>query len=323
MAMQHVFVCHLALATTAGAAGRFRSKQPIMPAQMTAQGIAPVQDLTTDFSAAGASLAQPQAPATPLSANPATIPQAQVLLPVAAPLVVAQQPGSPKEATKLAFGQITDLGSEFRQLREDDQAHTKQLSVDVHLREKLEVELHQAEERLGQDNLELAEQTTGIAAPAAESQVVEAAQTQPADPQNSSIAVNAVASLVQATVSSAPSDPIAADVAKDVKAINGDIGSLNARDTQEIHALKGNADTRKSLSDQIAKEREELDKDAGGLASNLEQIQGLIGAPVTDGSSEQTLAQNGTLQPEPLLTDGSSAQTLAQNGIPQPEPLEN
>merc|ERR1719387_3405333 len=67
-----------------------------------------------------------------------------------------------RNVTKIAFGQITDLGTEFHQLREDDQAHVKQLGVDIHLREHLEQQLHAAEERLEHDNAELAQQTGSI-----------------------------------------------------------------------------------------------------------------------------------------------------------------
>jgi len=226
-----------------------------------------------------------QAAATQSANPPFAIPQA---LPATPSKVVTLQSHSPKEVVKMAFGQITDLGSEFHQLREDDLAHTKQLGVDVHLRQKLEEELRQAEQKLGQDNTEVARETLDIAGPPA-------AEGQAADTQNSSIAVNAGASLVQATVLSGTSDPIAANVTKDVTAINGDISALHTRDMKEMQALKGNADTRKSLSDQIAEERKELDNDAGGLAANLGKIGSLVGYPSTDVS-----AQTETPSPAPV-----------------------
>jgi len=226
-----------------------------------------------------------QAAATQSATPPFAIPQA---LPATPSKVVTLQSHSPKEVVKMAFGQITDLGSEFHQLREDDQAHTKQLGVDVHLRQKLEEELRKAEQKLGQDNTEVAQETLDIAGPPA-------AESQAADAQNSSIAVNSGASLVQATVLSGTSDPIAANVTKDLTAINGDISALHTRDMKEIQSLKGNADTRKSLSDQIAEERKELDNDAGGLAANLGKIGSLVGYPSTDVS-----AQTETPSPAPV-----------------------
>merc|ERR1719335_957159 len=207
--------------------------------------------------------------------------------------VATKQPDKPRDVTKVAFGQITDLGSEFRQLRADDQAHTKQLAVDVHLREKLQQELRQAEDRLGADNAELAQETTGIVPPGMASQVAGTADVQN---ETAAATIDAEASLVQATISSkAPSDPIADDVGKDVKAINSDITDLHSRDTKQIKALKSNAGIRMSLSEQIAKEREELERDAGGLATNLQEIQGLVDPRVVDASAAAMPTQNDPL----------------------------
>merc|ERR1719321_634227 len=95
----------------------------------------------------------------------------------------------PRNVTKLAFGQIMDLGTEFHQLREDDQAHIKQLGIDVHLREHLEQQLHEAEERLEHDNGELVQGTTNIVAAASPN-------ADAASPQN--MTSDASAALVQA-----------------------------------------------------------------------------------------------------------------------------
>merc|ERR1719321_781464 len=176
----------------------------------------------------------------------------------------------PRNVTKLAFGQIMDLGTEFHQLREDDQAHIKQLGVDIHLREHLEQQLHQAEERLEHDNSELVQSTSGITAAAPNTQ-------QATSPHNSTVDAS-TAALVQAQSikSKAEQDQIALATARDVKTLTNDMTALHARDVGEVKALRGNAETRSALSAQIAKEREELLAASEGLAANLGQIRDLV-----------------------------------------------
>jgi len=218
-------------------------------------------------------------------------------------LVTSQPQG--RNVTKMAFGQITDLGTEFHQLREDDQAHVAQLGVDIHLREHLEQELHEAEKRLEHDNGELAQETSGIvgAAPSAGVMV----------PQNDT--QDMTQALVQAGSISikADIDQVAVDTARDVKMLNADINSLHTRDAKEVQALRGNMETRSALGAQIAKEREELMADSGGLATNLGQIRDLV-APSNAGAAAVS-SNMATPSPEALVQQDTPVEA-AQETMP-------
>jgi hypothetical protein len=181
--------------------------------------------------------------------------------------VVSSQAGA-RNVTKIAFGQITDLGTEFHQLREDDQAHVKQLGIDIHMREHLEQQLHAAEERLEHDNVEVAQETGNI---------VSAPSGGTGSPQNNA-SDSTPPSLVQALSiqAKAVSDQVALAASRDVKTLNADINSLHVRDVNEMKALRSNAETRNELSAEIAKEREELMANTESLASNLGQIRQLV-----------------------------------------------
>jgi hypothetical protein len=208
---------------------------------------------------------------------------------VSAPNIAQVTPQPPaRNVTKLAFGQITDLGSEFHQLRQDDQAHIKQLGVDIHLRENLEKELHEAEERLEHDNGELAQETTGIVAATPTAEV--------AVPQNSTGDSPPALVQAQSVKTKAETDPIAIATSRDVKTLTADMSALHARDASEVKALRLNAETRSTLSAQIAKEREELMADSGGLAANLGEIRDLVapssGVMADSGSASVTLADS-------------------------------
>jgi len=296
--------------------------------------VAQPQPATAQFAA----VAQPQ-PVTSLVVTNAIQPQATVPVAVAQPAsplpassasapraaLVTSQLQAKKDVTKMAFGQITDLGTEFHQLREDDQAHVAQLGVDIHLREHLEQELHEAEERLAHDNGELAQETTGIVAPAPSAEV--------AVPQNATGEMTEA--LVQSgSISMKPdTDQVAAATARDVKMLDADISSLHTRDVNEVKALRGNAQTRSVLGAQIAKEREELMADSGGLAANLGQIRDLVtsapsnAAPVDASSNTATsfteVAQQDTTVQEQLITgaavDAALETVPAAVSAPAPE----
>jgi len=299
--MQYMFVCLLALVATGSGTSQFRGTQPTMPIADASPAVVavPVQDLMGASSVASANLVQAHLPINALQSA----------------MVATASSSHPhvQDVTKLAFGQITDLGSEFHQLRADDQAHTKQLGVDVHLREQLEQDLRQAEAQLEKDNAELAQETTGIAVPE-NKPVVEVADTKN-DATAAGVTVNAEASLVQAKSVSVQQNQMEAKVDKDMKAINGDIGDLRSRDTKEISALRGNSDTRNALSKQIAKQREELDQDTGGLAANLEKIQLLVGgAP----SNAAVVAVAAAGDDTPAVANVSTQSEIAQSEIAQP-----
>lgn len=243
-----------------------------------------------------ASLAAPTVPAA--AAAPPSLIASQPPVPNAA-AQMAPQPPAPaasavapatshlqvKNVTKLAFGQISDLGSEFHQLRELDQAHIKQLGIDIHLREHLEQQLHDATERLQRDNAELAQGTTGIATsfPSNEASLAQ------------KISGDASAALVQAqsAKTTAETDQIAVATARDVKTLTDDMNALQARDANEVKALRGNAETRSALSAQIAKEREELMADSGGLAANLGEIRDLVAPSSNTAPASNTAPDSG------------------------------
>jgi len=221
-----------------------------------------------------------------------------------------------KNVTKIAFGQITDLGSEFHQLREDDQAHVKQLGVDIHLREHLEQQLHAAEERLENDNAELAQETGSIVAAPSPDAVSSQNSSEPAPP-----------ALVQAksTSTKVVSDQIGMATAQDVKTLDADITSLHARDVNEVKALRGNAETRSALSAQIAKEREELMANSETLAANLGQIRELVApsstaavpspSPADVSASAASAASEALVQQDapPTAQEDTNAPTAQEN----------
>jgi len=240
----------------------------------------------------------PIAAAQPYSQLPASSPPA-----APAALVTSQTQG--RNVTKMAFGQITDLGTEFHQLREDDQAHVAQLGIDIHLREHLEQELHEAEERLEHDNGELAQETTGIVGAVPRAEVVV--------PQNST--GDTTQALVQSGSISfkADTDQVAVATARDVKMLNADINSLHIRDAKEVQALRGNAETRSALGAQIAKEREELMADSGGLAANLGQIRDLV-APSNTGAAVAS-SNMATSSPEAVVQQDAPVDA-AQDTMP-------
>jgi len=264
--------CVLALASNANA-GNLRQEAVQTPVTitdlMTTQ--AQPQSATQQPERVVSTIPQVVTDAALLAQNPRPQPDIQGTVQPAASAPQVTSPSRPeaRNVTKIAFGQITDLGTEFHQLREDDQNHVKQLGVDIHLREHLEQELHEAEERLEHDNDELAQETTGIGVAAAPGDEVKMAQggsgeSPPALVQAKSIKVQA------------ETDQIALATARDVKTLNADINTLHIRDVDQVKALRGNAETRSALSAQIAREREELLADSGGLATNLGQIRELV-----------------------------------------------
>merc|ERR1719161_2255136 len=66
------------------------------------------------------------------------------------------------QTSRAAFGQLAALEAEFKELRDDDSSHVKQLMYTVHLREKLRDQLKTAQEQLEKDNQQLGELTAQI-----------------------------------------------------------------------------------------------------------------------------------------------------------------
>merc|ERR1719261_2025461 len=85
-----------------------------------------------------------------ISSGPAT-PKAPVT-----GLVSTSSSAETENTSRAAFSQLSALEAEFKELREDDSSHVKQLMYTVHLREKLRDQLRTAQEQLEKDNLELA-----------------------------------------------------------------------------------------------------------------------------------------------------------------------
>lgn len=284
------------------------ANQPAAPA---VQSVAPPISANARIVQPQATVAQPVEPSQLLLTPSWQQPQALVALPggqtasqpSASAVALPALKRSTRNVTKLALGQITDLGSEFHQLREDDQAHIKQLGVDIHLREHLEQQLQQAEERLEHDNSELVQSTSGISALATNAQQTTSSQNSTGDAST--------AALVQAQSikSKAEQDEVALATARDVKTLADDMNALRARDVSEVKALRGNAETRSELSAQIAKEREELLSASEGLAANLGQIRDLVtSSPQVIGAPAQSSA--GTADGSPDAAASSETQEM-------------
>eukprot|EP00746_Dinoflagellata_sp_MGD_P114033 gnl/MRDRNA2_/MRDRNA2_50662_c0_seq1.p1 gnl/MRDRNA2_/MRDRNA2_50662_c0~~gnl/MRDRNA2_/MRDRNA2_50662_c0_seq1.p1 ORF type:complete len:309 (-),score=72.14 gnl/MRDRNA2_/MRDRNA2_50662_c0_seq1:52-978(-) len=225
-------------------------------------------------------------------------------------LVQSQAQNVASRVTKIAFGQITNLGSEFKQLREDDEVHVRQLGVDVHLREHLQQQLHEAEERLAVDNTELAQETQDIVAGPSRSSGVPANSTDdlalpPAFVQTESFTANV------------PTDQIALATARDVQAIDAHITSLRARDANEVKALQGNAQMRGALGMQIAKERDELMANSESLAVNLGQIRNLIGSSDTAAKATVAPADSSPAAPSDPATESQTGTMPPADTVPE------
>jgi hypothetical protein len=266
----------------------------------------PTQPTVTQESQLGA-----PAVTAPVQQTPALAPIAEQAAPITHLAQITTQAVSqaePRNVTKIAFGQITDLGTEFHQLREDDKAHVKQLGVDIHLRENLEQQLHAAEERLEHDNAELAQETGSIVtSPSADGGSPQTSTSESVSP-----------SLVQAQSMKvkAVSDQIAVATERDVKTLDADINSLHARDAGEMKALRGNAETRSALSAQIAKERDELMANSETLAANLGQIRDLV-APSNAAAVASATPSSGSPDASSSAASLSSEAMVQQDAVVQ------
>lgn len=189
-----------------------------------------------------------------------------------------------ENASGAAFSQLAALEAEFKELREDDSSHVKQLMYTVHLREQLRDQLRTAQEQLEKDNAHLAQRTSEILVSAnhgeaaAGNQIQETdTESQPEEAPNTTVA----AMLLQAAISSRQhrevnNQQIAAEALDRVQSLMRDIAALKQRDDQEMQALRTNANSREALQAKIDKRRQQLQTDAGALLVDLSQIRGLV-----------------------------------------------
>lgn len=189
-----------------------------------------------------------------------------------------------ENASGAAFSQLAALEAEFKELREDDSSHVKQLMYTVHLREQLRDQLRTAQEQLEKDNAHLAQRTSEILVSAnhgeaAAGNQIQATDTesQPEEAPNTTVA----AMLLQAAISSRQhrevnNQQIAAEALDRVQSLMRDIAALKQRDDQEMQALRMNANSREALRAKIDKGRQQLQTDAGALLVDLSQIRGLV-----------------------------------------------
>lgn len=182
-------------------------------------------------------------------------------------------------STSAAFSQISDLADEFKDLREDDNAHIRQLLFNIQLREQLRARLSEADQQLANDNMRLAERTAHIAPDA--TNTAGAVQSQAAT--NASEADRVTALLLQSASDAKQhkimtNEQIAAQALDRVKALVDDITALRERDDQEVQALGMNTKSRETLEARIATRREQLSKDAGNLLVDLGKIRVLAQA---------------------------------------------
>merc|ERR1719316_2047945 len=216
-----------------------------------------------------------------ISSGPAT-PKAPVT-----GLVSTSSSAETENTSRAAFSQLSALEAEFKELREDDSSHVKQLMYTVNLREHLRDQLREAQEQLEKDNQHLAERTVEVIGTANQGIVAAAtaaAGSQAADPEdqleeapNSTTA----AMLLQAAISSRQhreinGQQIAAEALGRVQSLMKDIAALRKRDEEEMQILRKNAESREALRVKIDSRRDQLQTDAGALLQDLSKIRGLV-----------------------------------------------
>jgi hypothetical protein len=227
-----------------------------------------------------------------------------------------------EQTSHAAFGQLSALEAEFKELREDDSSHVKQLMYTVHLREKLRDQLRTAQEQLEKDNEQLAEQTaqiimTGNEGAAADNQKAESAgqQGENADSTNNTVA----AMLLQAAISSRQhreltGQQIATEALNHVQALMQDIAALRKRDEDEMTALRHNVDGRESLRTKIENRKAQLQSDAGALLDDLSKIRGLV-EHESEVPGEQVAQSESDAQDGPKVAGDAQAPSSGQQPL--------
>jgi len=190
-----------------------------------------------------------------------------------------------ENTSRAAFSQLSALEAEFKDLREDDSSHVKQLMYTVHLREQLRDQLKHAQEQLEMDNRQLAERTVEIVGTGNQGNSV--AGNQGAEPEAQAEGefepanATAAAMLLQAAISSrhhreVNGQQIAAEALGRVASLMKDIEALRKRDEEEMKILRKNAESREALRVKIENREEQLQTDAGALLEDLNKIRGLV-----------------------------------------------
>lgn len=250
---------------------------PAPPAQVVQPSVAGVP---TAAQIAYVGPAAPGAAMTTASAGPvpASVPPAQAALTATASGVKSTQMVQMNE-TALAFGQLSALNTEFKELHADDASHVRQLMYNVHLREQLQEKLRQAGDQLAEDNEHLAERTMQIIADGDPTQPRKD-ESLPQGAENPSNETFAALLLEAAVVSRRNRErdnaQIAAQALERVRQLVADIAALRARDEQEIQALRANAESRNALRKKIEERDDQLHEDTNLLMKDLGSIRDLV-----------------------------------------------
>lgn len=215
-------------------------------------------------------------------------------------------------STATAFGQIAELATEFRELREDDNSHVRQLLFNVQLREQLRAKLREVDDQLASDNMRLAQKTAQIGSTgSAGSQGSDVDESSPESADETSgmdfehATNSSVAALLQSATRARESreinnEKVAAQVLDRVKELIKDITALRKRDDDEVQSLSMNSKSRETLESRIGTRIEQLRHDAGDLLVDLGKI--------------RELAQQGQGQEEAADQSQTAQASFAQQG---------
>lgn len=172
-------------------------------------------------------------------------------------------------STATAFSQISDLDAEFKDLHQDDNSHIRKLLFNIQLREQLRSKLHEVDQQLATDNMQLAAKTASIAGNQANADALPTAAPAVSNEQGEEDSQGTM--LLQRS----KSEDLATTTLDRVAALVKDITALRQRDDEEVQALTNNAKSRETLGKEIAFRKEQLSHDGGDLLADLGKIRDL------------------------------------------------
>lgn len=259
------------------------------------------------------------APAVPMAMVPVAVaPPARTSLPAQAALAATASAVKVTQAaqvneTALAFGQLSSLDTEFKELHADDASHVRQLIYNVHLREQLREKLREAREQLAEDNERLAERTmqiiaggeaSGEASPHSDDLPPQGGEASPANESFAALLLEAA--VVSRRNRELNNAQIAAQALDRVKTLVDDIAALRARDEEEIQTLRANAQNRENLRKKIEERSDQLHQDTSMLLTDLGQIRDLVAK-----DEPPSNAAGGTSEPQATNPKQEGAQNEA------------
>lgn len=261
--------------------------QPQVVSQLVPQ-VPPAQlvqsSVTTAVAAVHNGYAAPVAPASGAMTIPSAGSMPSPIQPARAMLTATASGAKAAEtvqmnATALAFGQLSSLDTEFKELHEDDASHVRQLKYNVQLRTQLQEKLRQARDQLAEDNERLAERTMQIIAGGDTVSQPHSDKSQPVAAENGNNETFAALLLEAAVVSRRNREinnaQISTQAQAAVKSLVEDIAALRARDEEELQALRANAESRTALHKRIDERGDQLNQDTNLLVQDLNGIRNL------------------------------------------------